>query len=116
MLSHDAVKLLKWLQEHDHWMTPKKIKKDCKVFNDRTFKALITGKMVKIRLAEDGDNWTEYRISDSGKAYLEDLRAQRLPELREWINTLIPIITFLAGLSLSDPIKAFLRWLMNLLD
>lgn len=110
MLSNDAVKLLKWMENHDKWMTPGKIKDNCKAFDDGAFKSLIAGKMVNARLTENGDSWVEYRISDYGKAYLEDLRAKRLPEVRDWINALLPILTFLGGLLVSDPVKAFFRW------
>lgn len=116
MLSNDAFNLLKWLKKHDEWMTREKIEKDCKCFSDRSFRAIIDAKMVRNRLTMDENSWTEYRISDSGKAYLEDIRAQRLPELREWVNFLLPVLTFLGGLLLSDPVKSFFRWLFDLLS
>lgn len=110
MLSKDAIKLLKWLEKHDRWMTPDKIKKDCRIFNERSFKALKAQKMIDIQMSMDDDNWAEYRINDSGKAYLDGLRAKRLPELREWISVVIGVGTFATGVLLSDPIKAFLSW------
>lgn len=114
MLSNDSIALLKWFEKHDQWMTAEEIEKGCKTFDARNLKTLKTQKMVDTQLNLDGGNWTQYRINDAGKSYLQNIRAQRLPEIREWINTVIPIITFLAGLSLSDPIKAFFRWLFSL--
>ena len=37
-----------------------------------------------------------------------------LPEIREWINFLLPVITFLGGLFLSEPVKEFFRWFFDL--
>lgn len=115
MLSKDAVKLLKWLNQHDQWMTSNEIKKNCKVFDNPAFKALTSAKLVKSQMSMDSDSWVEYRISDSGKAYLEGLRARRLPELREWINIFLALIPFLSGVIFSNPVKTFFRWIMELL-
>lgn len=86
MLSNDAFKLLKWLEQHDQWMTSNEIKKDCKFFDDRSFKALIDEKVLVTQLAEDGGNWAKYRIKDAGKAYLEGARYARSSNVREWIS------------------------------
>ena len=114
MLSNDAVKLLKWLEKHDQWMVPDEIGKGYETFNARDLKALKNNKMVDAQLNADDCSWVKYRISDQGKAYLESLRAQRAPEMREWINTILPALTFLGGLLLSDPVKKFCRWLFGL--
>lgn len=116
MLSNDAVKLLKWLETHDHWMTPNEIEKDCKTFDVRDLKTLKDKKMVDAQLNMDDGGWVKYRISNSGKAYLEGLRAQRLPELREWLNTLLALIPFLAGVIFSDSVKDFFRWIVDWLS
>ena len=86
MLSNDAYKLLKWLEKHDRWMTQEEIEKECKCFNKRSLKAIITEILAETRLAEDGENWVEYRISDTGKAYLEGARDTRLADIREWMS------------------------------
>lgn len=114
MLSNDAVKLLKWLEKHDQWMTPNEIEEDYKNFDARDLKSLKDQKMVDVRLNMDEGSWVRYRIADPGKAYLQNLRAQRGPETREWINTLLPLLTFLSGLLLSNPVKEFLRRLLEL--
>ena len=86
MLSNDAVKLLKWLEQHDQWMTQNEIKRDCKGFDDRSFKALMDEKVLAAHFVEDGDNWAKYRIKDTGKAYLEGARYARSSNVREWIS------------------------------
>lgn len=113
MLSNDSLKLLKWFAKQDRWIKQEEIQ-SCKHFDDRSFNFLIAGKYLDRTFDLDGSQWAKYRISEFGKAYLKGLRARRLPELREWINAAIPLITFLAGLSLSEPIKTFLHWLLNL--
>ena len=113
MLSNDAVKLLKWFEEHDEPMTLNEIQAKCPFFDARSLKALTSKKMVKCRFADIDGEWATYRIDDPGKAYLDQIRAQRLPELREWVNFLLPVLTFLSGLMLSDPVKEFFRWLFG---
>lgn len=114
MISKDAIKLLKWFERNDCWIGPNEIKKNCKCFNERSLKTLITQKMLRARYVADRDNWSEYQISDSGKAYLEGLRAKRVPELREWISVVIGAATFLTGVLLSDPIKALFQWVWEM--
>lgn len=115
MLSKDAIKLLKWFKRRDRWMSPDEIKMDCRIFNDRSFKALISEKMIENQFTESGNHWAKYRISDSGKAYLEGLRAKRLPELREWLNVAIGFVTFFTGVLLSDSVKSFFRWVWEMI-
>lgn len=86
MLSNDAVKLLKWLEQHDKWMTPDEIKSKCKTFNPRDLKALKTQEMVDTQLNMDGGGWHQHRISDLGKAYLEGARYARMTNIREWMS------------------------------
>ena len=86
MLSNDAVKLLKWLEKHDQWMTPDEIGRDCKTFDPRELKALKDDKMVDTQLNLDGGSWSQYRISDAGKAYLEGARYARAADVREWLS------------------------------
>lgn len=114
MLSNDAVKLLKWFEKHDEWITKTEIQRKCNVFDDRSFKALLTKDMIKSRLVDIDGEWAEYRIDDPGKSYLDGIRAKRLPELREWVNFLLPVLTFLGGLLLSEPVKNFVQWFLGL--
>lgn len=114
MLSNDAVKLLKWLEKNDQWMTPDEIKNGYKIFDPRDLKSLKDKTMVDKQLNLEGGDWNQYRINSDGKAYLQNLRAQRLPKVREWINFLLPVITFLGGLLASDPVREFFRWLFGL--
>ena len=114
MLSNDAAKLLKWLKDHDQWMTPDEIEKGCETFDAQDLKALKAKKMIDAQFNADSGSWVKYRINDQGDAYLQSLRAQRAPEIREWINTILPVLTFLGGLLLSDPVKGFFRWLFRL--
>ena len=116
MLSNNAAKLLKWLKEHDQWMTPDEIKSGYKPFDARDLKALKLAEMIDAQFNADSDSWVKYRINDRGDAYLQSLRAQRAPEIREWINTILPAATFLGGLLLSDPVKGFFRWLFRLFN
>ena len=116
MLSNNAVKLLKWLKQHDRWMTVEEIRDGCTDFDDRAMKTIVKEKYVKSTFSTDDGSWVKYRIDEPGIAYLESISAQRLPELREWINTAIPVAAFLAGLSLSEPLKAFLDWFLSLFD
>lgn len=115
MLSNDAIKLLRWLNRHDQWMAPEKIKADCKKYNERAFRALLSHKMIDSRIALEGESWAEYRISDSGKTHLEGLSANKVSELREWVNTSTAFISFLAGVVFSDPVKGFFRWIWELI-
>jgi hypothetical protein len=114
MLSNDAIKLLKWFEKHDEWKTSDEIQKSLNTFDSRDLKALKDKKMLDYQMNLDEGDWSQYRINDAGKAYLQNLRAQRLPELRDWINALLPVLTFLGGLLLSDPVKKFFRWLFDL--
>lgn len=116
MLSNNAVKLLKWLEKNDRWLSQNQIESGCKSFENRAFRSLTSHKMVDSRLSEDSYDWAKYRINDHGKAYLDEVRSQRLPEFREWINTLLPLLSFIGGLLLSDPVKDFFRWVSSLLD
>lgn len=113
MLSNDAVKLLKWLEQHDDWMAPEEIEKGCKTFDPRNLRELKDQKMVDTKLNIDDGSWVKYRINGVGEAYLQGLRAKRIPELREWLNTLLALIPFLAGVLLSEPVKALFRWILE---
>lgn len=85
MISNDAFKLLKWLKENDEWMDKKKIERECKYFSNRSFKAITEEKLAETRLSS-GSSWTEHRISDHGKAYLEGARYARQTNIREWLS------------------------------
>lgn len=115
MLSNDALKLLKWLEKHDQWMTKDQIAAGYKSFDDRSFKAITKEGCMETRLSESEGSWAEYRINAAGKAYLEAIPRQNLREMREWVNFLIPVLTFLAGLMLSDPVQCLIRWIWELL-
>lgn len=84
MISNDAFKLLKWLKENDEWMDKKKIERECKHFSNRSFKAITEEKLAETRLSS-GSSWTEHRISDQGKAYLEGAKYARKTNIREWL-------------------------------
>lgn len=116
MLSNDSVKLLEWLRQHDEWMTLDEIRSGYQSFDHRDLKSLKDQNMVDTKFNLEGSEWIQYRISNMGEAYLQNLRAQRAPEVREWINTLLPVITFLGGLLLSDPVKGLVRWFFGLFD
>ena len=113
MLSKDAVKLLKWFEQHDDWITPDKIEEDYKNLDARDLKALKDQKMVDTQLNMDDGSWVKYRINGVGKAYLQGIRDQRLSELREWVNTVIAVASFLSGVTFSEPVKAFFRWILE---
>ena len=95
-LSKDAIRLLHWMCCHDQWLYIESLKSGYKRYNYRSFSALKDAKLVDATVLdqdyelpeydEDGTEYfrESYRISDAGKAYLENLSAKKWPELREW--------------------------------
>ena len=115
MLSNDTIKLLKWMNKRNTWMTQNQIKADCKNFNEQSFKTITSEKLADSRFA-DGDSWVEYRISESGKVCLKESKIRKLLDVREWISFLIPVISFVGGILLSDYAKSLFRWLIGLIS
>lgn len=101
-LSKDAVKLLRWMRRNDQWVYFQEIEKKYKKFDYRSFNALKAAKLIDELVFEDEipdyDEYgqiyypSHYRISESGKAYLESLATKWLPELREWIAIGISVV------------------------
>lgn len=114
MLSSNALKLLKWLSKQDRWINQKELE-DRRNYDERSLRFLVSENYLESSFDLDGGHWAKYRISEQGKAYLKEVNARRVPELRDWINTIVPVITFLAGMSFSEPIKKVLKWLVSLL-
>lgn len=102
-LSKDAVKLLRWMRNHDQWLYFDTIEKDCHCFDIRSFSALKDAALIDCTVSDyDYANPVEeelfgevfleqFRISDKGKSYLENLLPGKMPELLEWITVAISI-------------------------
>ena len=101
-LSKDAIKLLRWLNQNDDWRYRIEIEKSYKKFDYRSFNALKAARFIDACVFEDeiaeydeyGEHYypEHYRISDTGKAYLEGRVSKLLPELREWIAIGISVV------------------------
>ncbi len=106
-LSKDSVRLLRWMRCHDKWMYIETLQKRCSYYEYRSFAALKDASFVDAvvfdyeyenpEYDEDGTEWyrESYRISDKGKAYLENLSTRWLPEFREWIAIGISVAAFI---------------------
>ena len=114
MISNGAYKLLKWMKEQDSWMSPSEISQKYKNFDERSLRAITDAKFLDKQFSYDESSWVKYRISESGRSYLEDVAGQQIREVREWISFLLPFLTFLGGLLLSDPVKSLVRWILEL--
>ena len=86
MLSKNAVKLLKWLNSNDQWMTKSEIIAKCKYYDERALKALNSAKYINRDVNLDSQEWNSYRISDLGKAYLEGIALADMENIREWLS------------------------------
>ena len=105
-LSRDSVRLLRWMFRHDQLDYIETLQEKYKKYEYRSFAALKEAGFIEVSVSdfeyehpeydEDGNEWyrEQYRISDKGKAYLENLPRQWLPEFREWIAIGISIAAF----------------------
>lgn len=115
-ISKGAIRLLRWMRRDDEWRYQAEIERNCKYFTSRSFHALKNCGFVDACVFEDEIvDYTDhfeayypehYRISDLGKAYLEERAVRWLPELREWIAIgisvvalAVSIVALIAGLS-----------------
>lgn len=107
-LSKDTIKLLKWLKKNDIWKYYREIEKGYKQFDYRSFNTLKSAGYVDSCVFEDEvpdyDEYgrmylpEHYRISDSGKAYLDGRFFTWLPELRGWVAILISVLALLVSI------------------
>ena len=104
MLSKNAVKLLKWMNKHDKWIGEPKISAELKHYNRRSLKALVGKEYLNKQYVESDSHWVEYRINDSGIAYLEGAKHARMTNVREWLSF---------GLSVSAIVISIIALLMQ---
>lgn len=109
-LSNDAIQLLRWLRRHDQWCYIEVLQNNYKRYEYRSFAALKDAGFVETTVFEfdyenpeydeDGIEYfrVSYRISDAGKAYLEELPNRWLPELREWVAVGISLIALILSI------------------
>ena len=107
-LSKDSIKLLRWLRRNDTWKYVDEIEKQYKKFDYRSFKALLDAGFLDHCVFEceipEYDEYGQtfypehYRISDSGKAFLEGLATRWIPELREWIAIGISVLALVVSI------------------
>lgn len=107
-LSKGSIKLLRWLNKNDLWMYEYDIRTGYKKFDFRSFQTLKANKLVDACVYEEEvPEYDEYgntvypqhfRISDAGKAYLEDLPRRRMPEYREWIAVGISFVALILSI------------------
>lgn len=114
-LSNRSRKLLKWISKQKRWLTKAEIQKEYKQFDGVAFDAIVKAKYVMMRRSGDRAQFVQYSISDAGRAYIEERVSELLPELRNWITAAISIASFLSGLLLSEPLRAFFDWLGDLI-
>lgn len=98
-LSRKAIRILKWMNRNDEPKYPRGIEADCKDFEERAFKALLSAGLImqcpSYDVVLDSDQYEddyrqyEYQIADAGKALLETRAFTWLPELRGWVAILI---------------------------
>ena len=103
-LSKDAVRILRWLCQHDQWHHIEEIEKNYKHYEYRAFSVLKEKGFVETvvfdydyknpEFDEYGNEYyrESYRVSDAGKAYIEGIASKRLPEVREWIAICTSVI------------------------
>ena len=107
-LSKSSIKLLRWLNKNDLWMYEHDIQARYKRFDFRSFQTLKINKLVEACVYEEEvPEYDEYgntvfpqhfRISDTGKAYLESLPRRWVPEFREWIAVGISFIALVLSI------------------
>lgn len=95
MLSHRAVKFLKWLAKNDEWLYQSQIE-NYPGYNYRTFNALVNDLYIDhITVDTDIPSFDEnedivfpiqYRINDKGLAYLELVTDGLWKEIRAWVT------------------------------
>lgn len=104
MVSKQGVKLLRWMNANYDWYYYRQIEKSCGIPIDYAIVDTLTK-------AKYIDSWegpdaippeTEYdipefqfRISDSGKAYLENLEKRHWSEIRSWVSLAIALAAFI---------------------
>ena len=101
-LSKGSIKLLRWLNKNDLWMYEHDIetryrKFDCRFFNTLKINNLVDACVYEEEIPEYDECGNtvfpqHFRISDAGKAYLEGLPRQWLPEFRQWIAVGISLV------------------------
>lgn len=104
MLSNDALKLLKWLSQQDNPLSKSEIKENCKLYKERSFKALVSKKYLTDILSLESGQWAKYRVNDSGVAYIEGVNRARMMTIREWMSF---------GLSVAAIITSIIALLMQ---
>lgn len=105
MLSKQSVKLLRWLRRNDAWLSRYAIEQQYGEIDFRSFRALIDNgyliSMVPMDAIPEYDEYggidypEEYRISDSGRSYLESLAANRWREFRNWFSLAVALAAFI---------------------
>lgn len=91
MLSKDALKMLKWIADQNRWMDVSQIKGQYKNYDERNLKAIADKKYLERQINTEGKSWIAYRISDSGKAYIEGARYARQANFREWMSFVLSL-------------------------
>lgn len=97
-LSKRSRKLLKWINRNDQWLTKSEVQQKCKLFDDRSFKAIFEEKYVDMRRSGDRAQWIQYRISESGKAYLEGAKLARQSDIREWLSLGLSVVAIIISI------------------
>ena len=109
-LSKDAIQLLRWLYRHDQWCYIEVLQSRYKHYAYRSFEALKSSGLIEITVLDrdfespeygaDGVEYfrESYRISDAGKAYLENMSKHWLPELREWVTVGISLVALILSI------------------
>lgn len=109
-LSKDAIKMLRWMYRNNQWKYIEGMQAGYKNYDHATFAALIDAKYVDVTVFDidyenpeydqDGLEYfrESYRISDSGKAFLENRAVKHSPELRAWIALAISAIALIVSI------------------
>lgn len=91
MLSKRAEKLLKWIDRQPKATKISEIEKKCKSFDRAALKMLYQGKLICYRFDENFDGWNYCQVTESGKAYLRDLKRKSRKQALELLTIGISI-------------------------
>lgn len=115
MLSKKSAAILDWMASKKKPLHLEEIQRDCPDYEKASFRKLLDCGYVDTMLSLEDASWCVYKISPDGEAFQENQTREFWISFRDWTTALLPVVTFLAGLLMSEPIKAGLRWLVSLI-
>lgn len=105
MLSVESVKFLKWLLKNDEWKYDSQLQVEYPAFEYRIFNALKADGYIDHCVDENEvpeyDEYggmcypEQYRISDAGRGFLDNLKRQTWNDIRIWVTFAIALAAFI---------------------